>query len=93
MWVDFFGNNYICRMSFKISFIVDKDSVVRYALNDSKDYIEAIKASVAVQKGKVYKAADIKDKIYECADGDTTRTLRYPAQHLAAASGKFRQAR
>lgn len=65
------------KTGFKISFIVDKDSVVKYALNDSKDYIEAIKASVAVQKGKVSKAADIKDKIYECADGDTTRVFTF----------------
>lgn len=61
---------------FKISFIVDKDGVLRYALNGS-DYYEAIKASVAVQKDKVSKAADIKDKIYECVDGDTTRTFRF----------------
>ena len=61
----------------KLSFIVDKDGVVKYAVNDSKDYSEAVKASVAVQKGKVSKAEDIKDKIYECTDGDTTRTFTF----------------
>ncbi len=62
---------------FKLSFIVDKDEKVKYALNDSEEYSEAVKASVAVQKGKVSKAADIKDKIYECTDGDTTRTFTF----------------
>ncbi len=61
----------------KLSFIVDKDGVVKYAVNDSKDYSEAVKASVAVPKGKVSKADDIKDKIYECTDGDTTRTFTF----------------
>lgn len=62
---------------FTISFIVDKDNVVKYAVNGSKEYGDAIKASVAVQKGKVSKAADIKDKIFECTDGDTTRTFTF----------------
>lgn len=62
---------------FKLSFIVDKDEKVKYALNDSEEYSEALKASVAVQKGKVFKAEDIKDKIYECTDGDTTRTFTF----------------
>jgi hypothetical protein len=62
---------------FKISFIVDKDNVVKYAVNDSKEYSEAVKASVAVQKGKVSKAEDIKDKVYKCTDGDTTRTFSF----------------
>ena len=61
----------------KLSFIVDKDEKVKYALNDSEEYSEAVKASVAVQKGKVSKAADIQNKIYECTDGDTTRTFTF----------------
>ncbi len=60
-----------------LSFIVDKDGVVKYAVNDSKEYSEAVKASVAVLKGKVSKAEDIKDKIYKCTDGDTTRTFTF----------------
>ena len=62
---------------FTLSFIVDKDNVVKYAVNGSKEYSEAVKASVAVTKGKVSKAADIKDKIFECTDGDTTRTFTF----------------
>ena len=60
-----------------ISFIVDKDDKVKYAVNGSKEYSEAVKASVAVLKGKVSKAEDIKDKIYKCTDGDTTRTFTF----------------
>ena len=60
-----------------ISFIVDKDAKVKYAVNGSKDYSEAVKASVAVQKGMVSKAEDLKDKIYKCTDGDTTRTFTF----------------
>ena len=41
------------------------------------DYSETIKASVAVQKNKVSKAEAIKNKIYECADGDMTRTFTF----------------
>ena len=62
---------------FKISFIVDGDGVVKYALNGSKDYSAAIKAGVAVQKNKVSKAEAIKNKIYECADGDMTRIFTF----------------
>jgi len=62
---------------FSISFIVDKDDVVKYSVNGSNEYNEAVKASVAVQKGKVSKAADIQNKIYECTDGDTTRTFTF----------------
>lgn len=62
---------------FTLSFIVDKDNVVKYAVNGSKDYNEAVKASVAVTKGKVSKAADIQNKIFECTDGDTTRTFTF----------------
>lgn len=62
---------------FTISFIVDKDDVVKYSVNGSKEYSEAVKASVAVPKTKISKAEDIKDKIYECTDGDTTRTFTF----------------
>ena len=60
-----------------LSFIVDKDNVVKYAVKGSKEYSEAVKASVAVPKTKISKAEDIKDKIYECTDGDTTRTFTF----------------
>ena len=64
------------KAGFKISFVVDKDSTVLYSV-DGSEYSEAVKASVAVQKGKVSKADSIKNKIYECADGDTTRVYRF----------------
>jgi len=62
---------------FKISFVVDKSGRVWYSLNNTMDYSEAIKASVAVQKNKVSKAEAIKNKIYECADGDKTRIFTF----------------
>ena len=62
---------------FKISFVVDKDSTVLYSVDGSKDYSEAVKASVAVQKGKVSKAEAIQNKIYECDDGDTMRVFKF----------------
>ena len=62
---------------FKISFVVDKEGVVMYSVDGSKDFSEAVKASVAVQKGKVSKADSLENKIYECADGDSTRIFRF----------------
>lgn len=67
---------------FKISFVVkeadnaDEDDTILYSV-DGGDYSEAIKASVAVQKSKVSKAETIQKKIYECADGDSTRTFKF----------------
>ena len=61
---------------FKILFVVDKDSTVLYSV-DGSEYSEAVKASVAVQKGRVSKADSIKNKIYECADGDSTKIFRF----------------
>ena len=67
---------------FKISFVVkegvnaDEDDVILYSVNGS-DFSEAVKASVAVQKGKISKAEVIKDSIYKCTDGDTTRIFRF----------------
>ena len=62
---------------FTISFIVDENGKVKYAVGGSKEYSEAVKASVAVQQGKVSKAEDLKNKIYKCTDGDTTRTFTF----------------
>lgn len=67
---------------FKISFVVkeadnaDEDDIILYSV-DGGDYSEAIKASVAVPNGKVFKAEAIQKKIYECADGDSTRTFKF----------------
>jgi hypothetical protein len=67
---------------FKISFVVkeadnaDEDDTILYSV-DGGDYSEAIKASVAVQKSKVSKAEVIQNKIYECTDGDSTRTFKF----------------
>lgn len=60
-----------------ISFKVDKDGVLKYAVNGAKEYNEAVKANVAVQKGKVSKAETIMNKVYTCSDGDTTRTFTF----------------
>ncbi len=65
------------KKGFWLSFVVDGEGKVTYSLNDSEEYKEAVKASVAVQKGKVSKAENIKDKIYKCTDGDTTRTFMF----------------
>ena len=67
---------------FKMSFVVkdadnaDEDDIILYSV-DGGDYSEAIKASVAVQKDKLSKADSIKNKIYECADGDSTRIFKF----------------
>ena len=67
---------------FKMSFVVkdadnaDEDDIILYSV-DGGDYSEAIKASVAVQKGKVSKAEVIQNKIYECADGDSTKIFKF----------------
>ena len=61
---------------FKMSFVVDEEGGILYSL-DGMDYSEAIKASVAVQKSKVSKADSIQNKIYECADGDSTRIFKF----------------
>ncbi len=61
---------------FKMSFVVDEDDIVLYSVNGS-DYSEAVKASVAVQKGKVSRADSIQNKVYECADGDSTKIFKF----------------
>lgn len=67
---------------FKMSFVVketdnaDEDDTILYSV-DGGDYSEAVKASVAVSKGKVSKAEVIQNKIYECSDGDSTRTFKF----------------
>jgi hypothetical protein len=67
---------------FKMSFVVkdadnaDEDDIILYSV-DGGDYSEAIKASVAVQKGKVSKAEVIQNKIYECSDGDSTKIFKF----------------
>ena len=44
---------------------------------NGSDTSEAVKASVAVQKGKVSKADAIQNKIYECTDSDSTRIFTF----------------
>lgn len=61
---------------FKMSFVVGEDDMVLYSV-DGSDYSEAVKASVAVQKGKVSKADSIQNKVYECTDGDSTRIFKF----------------
>ena len=63
---------------FTLSFAFDElDGKILYSLNDCDGYSEAFKASVAVQKGKVSKAEAIQNKIYECTDGDSTKTFTF----------------
>lgn len=61
---------------FKMSFVVDAEDRILYSV-DGSDYSEAIKASVAVQKDKLSKADSIQNKIYECADGDSTKIFKF----------------
>ena len=61
---------------FKMSFVVDAEDRILYSL-DGMDYSEAFKASVAVQKDKLSKADSIQNKIYECADGDSTKIFKF----------------
>ncbi len=62
----------------KISFAIEEsDGRILYSLNDWDGYTDAVKASVAVQKGKVSKAEMIQNKIYACADGDSTKTFKF----------------
>ncbi len=61
---------------FKISFVVGEDDMVLYSV-DGSDYSEAVKASVAVQKGKVSKADSIQNKVYECTDGDSKKIIKF----------------
>ena len=61
---------------FKMSFVVGEDDIVLYSV-DGSDYSEAVKASVAVQKGKVSKADSIQNKVYECADGDSKKIIKF----------------
>ena len=62
---------------FKLSFIVDKDGKVKYAVDDSKEYSETVNTKVSLQSGKISKAEDIKDKVYKCTEGDSTRTFTF----------------
>ena len=62
---------------FKLSFIVDKDGKVKYAVNDSKDYSESVATKVSITAGKVSKAEDLKNKVYNCTDGDTTKVFNF----------------
>ena len=62
---------------FKLSFIVDKDGKVKYAIDDSKEYSETVSTKVSLQSGKISKAEDVKDKVYKCTEGDSTRTFTF----------------
>lgn len=59
-----------------ISFKVDKDGVLKYAVNGSS-YSDVVEAKVSLQSGKVSKAETIMNKVYTCKDGDTTRTFSF----------------
>ena len=60
----------------KISFIVD-DGKVKYAVNDSKTYREATKASVTLPAGALSDASKLVNKVYSCTDGDTTKVFNF----------------
>ena len=61
----------------KLSFKIDEEGKILYAVNGSTDYSEAVKASVAVQKNKVSKAEELKDKIYTCTAEDQTQIFTF----------------
>ena len=61
---------------FRMSFVVGEDDMVLYSV-DGSDYSEAVKASVAVSKGKVSKADSIQNKVYECTDGDSKKIIKF----------------
>ncbi|MBR2211262.1 MAG: hypothetical protein IJ896_07340 [Fibrobacter sp.] len=61
---------------FKISFVIGEDEKVLYRVNNSGDYSEAVKASVATT-GKISKAEELRDKIYECTNDKTTQTFKF----------------
>ena len=61
---------------FRMSFVVGEDDIVLYSV-DGSDYSEAVKASVAVSKGKVSKADSIQNKVYECTDGDSKKIIKF----------------
>jgi hypothetical protein len=62
---------------FKISFIVDKDGKTKYAVDGSKEYKEAVGTKVSLLSGKISNAEKLKDKVYKCTDGDSTRTFTF----------------
>ena len=62
---------------FTLEFTVDEEDKIQYSVNGSDSSSDAVKASVAVQKGKVSKADAIQNKIYECTDGDSTRIFNF----------------
>jgi len=59
-----------------ISFKVDKEGVLKYAVNGSA-YSDVVEAKVSLQSGKVSKAETIMNKVYTCKNGDTTRTFTF----------------
>ena len=61
---------------FSLQFTFGEDDLILYSV-DGSETSEAVKASVAVQKGKVSKAEVIKNKIYECTDSDSTRIFTF----------------
>ena len=65
------------KKGFKLSFFVDTNGIILYSVDDSKESNEAVKASVSVSNGTVSKAENIKNKIYTCEDGDTTRIFTF----------------
>ena len=60
----------------KISFKVEQDTVVKYAVNDS-DYTEIVNTKVSLQSGKVSKAEKIMNKTYTCTDDNTTKVFSF----------------
>ena len=61
---------------FKISFVIGEDEKILYRVNNSGDYSKAVKASTSTA-GKVDKAEELRDKIYECTNDKTTQTFKF----------------
>ena len=61
----------------KLSFIVDEEGVVKYDVNESKEYSETVSTKVSLQSGKLSKASELKDKVYKCTVGDTSKIFTF----------------
>lgn len=61
----------------KLSFIVDENGKVKYAINGSKEYSEVVAAQIVLNPVNLSNAKEIKDKLYSCVVGDTTKKITF----------------
>ena len=60
----------------KISFKVDKNSVVKYSINGS-DYTNVVKDKNSIAPNQISKAENIMNKVYTCTDDDATKVFKF----------------